>query len=122
MRWLLDEGFPRRVAEWLRGLGDEPLVVAESAYRGYSDQQLWALAGHESRIIITRDRGFLWPSILPLPTGLVVIRTPDNWRAAAIALLISDSMHQVGFDSLVGKITIIEPGRIRQRPLPGVPE
>jgi predicted nuclease of predicted toxin-antitoxin system len=122
MRWLLDEGIPRRIAEWLRERGDDVLVVAESEFRGQSDKALWSLAGGEARLVMTRDRGFLQSSVIPAPVGLVVLRAPDHWRAAAISGLTKGSLRQIGMESLSGKITIIEPGRIRQRPLPHASE
>ena len=63
MKWLIDEGVPRRLADWIREHGEDALVVAESPYRSAPDCDLWLLAGREGRIVITRDRGFLCPSL-----------------------------------------------------------
>ena len=117
MRWLLDEGIPKRLAEWLRDRGDDVLVVAESEHRGEPDSALWRTAGLEQRVVITRDRGFLCPNVLPIPVGVVVVRAPEHWNAAAIALLVWDAPNALGGESLAGNVTVMRPGATRQSPI-----
>lgn len=118
MKWLLDEGIPRRLAAWLRERGEDVLVVAESEYRSQPDHVLWTLAGREGMIVVTRDRGFVFPSLAPAPAGLVVLRPAAEWRAEAMSLFLWDALLRLGFETLPGKVTVLEPGRVRQRPLP----
>ena len=117
MRWLVDECVPVYVVDWLRERGDDVLDVADSPYRSQSDRFLWQLAGRESRTVVTRDLGFLWPGLMPAPDGVVMIRVPDDWQAQAITRLVSRSLDRLDTATLAGNVTVIEPGRIRQRPL-----
>ena len=56
MRLLLDEHFPRRLAEMLRGRGHDVVAVSESAaLRGCSDTDLFAHARGERRAIVTQN-------------------------------------------------------------------
>lgn len=117
MKWLLDEGLPKALADWLRESGEDVLLVAESEYRGQPDRSLWLLAGREERVILTRDRGFAFPALEPSPPGIVVVRVPDDWNGAAIALFIANSLQRLGFTSLVGNLTVIDTRRARRRSL-----
>ena len=117
MRWLLDEGVPNRLATWLLDRGDDVLAVGASEYRSQPDSVLWELAGRERRLVVTRDRGFICPSVSPAPPGVVVLRAPPSWRGAAIALMAWDALQDAGPDRLHGNVTVISPGQVRQRPL-----
>ena len=121
MKWLLDEGIPRDVATGLVRRGDDVLEVAESQYRSQPDEVLWQLAGQEARIVVTRDRGFAHPELTPFPPGVIVVRTPQAWKAAEIAEFALDVIQRLREESLVGYMTLIRPGRVRQRPLADLP-
>ncbi len=120
MRWLVDECVPLHVVDWLRRRGDDVLDVADSQHRSQPDRFLWRLAGREGRTVITRDLGFLWPGLMPAPDGVVMIRVPDGWQAEAIASVVSRSFELLDMATLVGNVTVIEPGRTRQRPLASI--
>lgn len=117
MRWLVDEGVPKHLVDWLLGRGEDVLDVAESEHRGRPDEALWQLAGEQQRIVVTRDLGFLWPSLHPVPVGVVIIRVPSQWRAAQITSLVQGALEDATLSSLQGNVTLVEPGRIRQRSL-----
>jgi len=117
VRWLIDEGIPKSVVNWLCERGDNVFDVAQSDYRGEPDEALWRLAGRERRVVVTRDLGFLWPSLSPAPTGVVLIRAPDGWQARQILVLIQDGLRRMDAGSLDGNVTVIQPGSVRQRPL-----
>lgn len=56
MRLLLDEHFPRRLAEVLRGRGHDVVAVTESPdLRGLPDADLFARAHAERRAVVTQD-------------------------------------------------------------------
>jgi len=114
MKWLLDEGVPKRLALWLAERGDEVLVVGASQYRSQPDSVLWQVAGREGRFVVTRDRGFACPSVQPAPPGIVVVRAPDTWRGAAVSLLAWDALQRLEPEQLRGHITVISPGQVRQ--------
>jgi hypothetical protein len=78
---------------------------------GSTDEALVALARTEARIF-----GFLLVrAALPAPRAVVFLRTlPLNPFAVADELLALLANSQISLD---GKLTVVEPGRIRQRPL-----
>ncbi|MBI3988873.1 MAG: DUF5615 family PIN-like protein [candidate division NC10 bacterium] len=77
MRWLIDEGLPKALIEWLTERGDDVLDIADSPLRGADDTVLWKRAGQEGRILMTRDLGFMLPKVQPQPVGVVLVRIPD---------------------------------------------
>ena len=119
-RWLVDENLPSCLVVALRAQGDDVLDVAASQHRGKPDGDLWALAADQSRIVVTRDLGFLTGARGNGPPGIVLVRVPDNWRADSIGALVSASLAELTEDALDGYITVIEPGGLRQRPLADV--
>jgi predicted nuclease of predicted toxin-antitoxin system len=121
MQWLLDENLPKDLVDWLRERGDDVLDVADSPYRGWSDRDLWELAGKQARLVMTRDLGFLhWP-VRPTPLGVVMVRAPEAWRAPSIVHMVATQLATLSGEQLVGRITVVEPGGLRQRPVPARP-
>ena len=55
---VLDESVSLRVAEILRTLGFETLVVAQRPDRGMSDEAVFVLAAEGARLLVTRDAHF----------------------------------------------------------------
>lgn len=115
-RFLLDENIAAASARRLRGAGHD---VAHPPF-GASDQSVLQQAFSERRILVTYDRDFgflLFRAASPLPAGVVYVRTaptmPTTLAEELLALLATPSV------SIEGKLTVLEPGRIRQRPLPG---
>ena len=61
------------------------------------------------------------PVPCPAPAGVVVVRVPDDWDGAAIALFIWNSLHWIAPEALVDSVTVIDPKRTRHRPLSQLP-
>ena len=118
MCFLADENIARAVIERLRSDGFDVLAVAESRPAA-SDRDVLGLAVAEQRIVITEDRdfgemvvrqrmavgGIILLELDPLPNTVVA----DRAAAAAVSRA----------DSLAGNLVVIEPGRLRIRPLLG---
>ncbi len=119
MRWLIDEGIPKAIVDWLASRGDDVLDVAASELRGSPDAALWRIAGAQGRVVVTRDLGFVLPRVTPPPLGLVLIRVPNTFHALAIFRLFQEGLAHAVPESLAGQITVLRPGRVRQRPMPG---
>jgi len=117
MRWLIDEGMPKLLVDWLVARGDDVLDVAASPFKGSTDDALWKLAVDERRVVITRDVGFAPIRRAPPPPGLILVRGPDWYHADAILELIQTGLSCVHADSVYGVLTVIRPGRVRQRDL-----
>lgn len=118
MLFLLDENLPRRLAEVLRDQGHDVVAVSDSPLRGSADLFIWQEAAQQGRILITRDLDFPLPAVRPMPPGLVLIRAPDTYTADDLARLLLDLLNDRDLQELLGRITVVTPGRVRSRPLP----
>jgi predicted nuclease of predicted toxin-antitoxin system len=58
MRILVDENIPRMTVAALRELGHDVRDVRGTPDEGAADQQLWRIAQHEARLLISTDKGF----------------------------------------------------------------
>ena len=116
MRFLADENVARTVLERLRAEGFEVNSISETR-PGSPDQEVLQAAYAEGRILITEDRDF----------GELIIR--QRLRVHGIVLLELDRLSNAGeadvvvefvsnhASMLVGNLVVIEPGRVRIRPL-----
>jgi predicted nuclease of predicted toxin-antitoxin system len=77
-RFLVDENLGTTVADILRALGWNARAADEVGLRGHSDEDVFAYAWRQSRIIVTQDRGYLNdrrfpphrnPGLVILPNG-----------------------------------------------------
>jgi predicted nuclease of predicted toxin-antitoxin system len=103
----------------LREQGHDVVWVRETL-RGFPDDQLLALASDDDRIVLTEDRDFGYLVIaLRQPSVGVVIAEINNFpgTAAEIAKHVADVVSSLG-DNARGWLSVIEPGRVRQRKLP----
>jgi len=69
---------------------------------------------------MTRDVGFMLPEVGPRPLGVVLLRMPDTYKAHHIVRLVQDGLIRIPETKLYSHVTVIEPGRIRQRKLADV--
>ena len=116
MRFLADENFPRAAIVALQSLGHDVAWV-QSALSGAPDSAVLAWAAREKRILLTFDKDFgelARGAALPHECGVVLLRTPmpqANEAGQRLADLITAR------DDWSGYFSIIEPGRVRMRPL-----
>ncbi len=105
MRFLADENFPRAAVVALENLGHDIVWVRTA----------WAV--RETRVLLTFDKDFgelARASALPRECGVVLVRMPMPQAGEAgqgLAGLIAAR------DDWAGYFSIIEPGRVRMRPL-----
>ncbi|MBP6012260.1 MAG: DUF5615 family PIN-like protein [Alphaproteobacteria bacterium] len=118
MRFLADQNFSRRAILALRASGHDVAWIEEDA-PGASDDVLLATAQAGRRIILTFDKDFGEPAYharLPASCGIILFRLPlqrTPQGSAWLATLINAR------DDWSGRFSVIEPGRIRTRDLPG---
>ena len=117
MRFLADENVSRAVINRLLNAGHDVLVVAETS-AGASDKDILDAAASEHRILITEDRDFGEMVIRQrLAVGGVLLLELDRLSSAMEAGTVSEFVAtQAG--RLMGNLVVIEPGRVRIRPLP----
>jgi predicted nuclease of predicted toxin-antitoxin system len=117
MRFLADENVSRRVIERLRGGGHDVISIAETR-SGATDTIVLNAADAEDRILVTEDRDFgemIIRQRLEI-CGMILLeldRLSNATEADTVAEVVSTHA-----DRLLGNLVVIEPGRIRIRPLP----
>jgi predicted nuclease of predicted toxin-antitoxin system len=118
MRFLANENFPLASINCLRAEGHDVRSVSEDS-PGARDSDVLARSQSEGRIILTFDRDYgdlVYGLGLPSPSGVVFFRfdplSPIEPGEHLLQLL------AVGVISLENRFTVVERGRVRQRPLP----
>ncbi|MBA3431752.1 MAG: DUF5615 family PIN-like protein [Actinobacteria bacterium] len=121
MDFLADENFPLDAVTSLREAGHEVAAVVRDS-PGASDEEVMERAAREGRVILTFDRDY--GALLygesrgasSLPAGVVYFRfdpsPPEEPAHYLLHLLQQPSW------SAVGKFTVVERDRVRQRPFP----
>ena len=118
IRFLADENVTHLVVARLTAAGFDIVEVA-AGHSGASDADVLAVAAREGRILITEDRDFGELVIRqrhPVP-GVVLLeldRLSNLTEADAVVTIVTSNV-----DRLPGALTVIEPGRVRFRPLSG---
>jgi predicted nuclease of predicted toxin-antitoxin system len=88
-----------------------------TAAPGTTDQHLLAWAAREERILLTFDKDFgelARGSELPRPCGVVLLRVPMP-QPGDVGQRLADLI--MARDDWAGYFSVIEPGRVRMRPL-----
>lgn len=117
MRVLADENISRSLVEALEHLDHDVLWIRRDL-AGLADQEILRLAQSDARVVLTADRDFgelAFGARLPASCGIVLLRlaplAPDTVVSRAI-----EAMALLG--DWTGRMTVIEPDRVRSRPLP----
>lgn len=115
MRFLVDANLPTNVSERLRAGGHDVLDVRRSV-PPLRDEQIYAQARAEQRVILTRDLDF--GNLLRYPpagtAGIVVLRVSEM-TAAEIVELVGEFVRAHHERELVDTLVILEPFRVRFR-------
>jgi predicted nuclease of predicted toxin-antitoxin system len=117
MDFLANENFPLLSARLLREAGHRVVSIIQEA-PGSKDEDILKRAHTESLIILTFDRDYgeliYRHQTLP-PAGVVYFRFAPATPSEPAEILIN-VMDRAGL-SVIGKFTIVERGRVRQRSL-----
>jgi predicted nuclease of predicted toxin-antitoxin system len=116
MRFVADENVLRLVIERLRAGGFDVLSITETR-SGAPDRDVLQAADAEDCILLTEDRDFGELVIRQRldVRGVILLELDRLSNAAEADVAEVVSAHS---DKLVGNLVVIEPGRIRVRPLP----
>ena len=118
MRFLIDECLSRHLVDHLRRAGHD-VVWAQDVCRGQADEDVLALATAADRIVMSEDRDYGELTVrLKRPAVGIVIAAIGEFEGPldAIAEHVTRTIDGLG-DSCIGSLTVIEPGRVRQRSL-----
>jgi Domain of unknown function (DUF5615) len=116
MRFLANENFPGAAVAALIAAGHDVAWI-RNAGPGISDPEVLAWPIRDERILLTFDKDFgelARASALPRRCGVLLFRTPmpnPGDVGARLSSLITSR------DDWAGNFSVIEPGRIRMRPL-----
>jgi hypothetical protein len=114
MRFKLDQNLDRMIAEPLIEAGHDLKTAEEQSLQRADDPTIAALCKAEGRCLITADVGF--GQIIDYPpdqyAGLIVLSHPRPTRSAMRAL-VEQIRVACAEESPVGRLWIVEPGRIR---------
>jgi predicted nuclease of predicted toxin-antitoxin system len=117
---LVDECLPRVLVDELRTRGHDVMWVRDS-FSGADDVSVLSKANSQGRVVLSEDRDFGdltmqqgYPAV-----GIVRVRMSGFPHSAAqISVRVATEIENLG-PQLIGQLTVIEPGRVRQRALPG---
>lgn len=114
-----DECIARLVVEGLKARGFD-VIDAKLVCKGDSDERVLALAASTGRIVITEDWGFGEQTVRQgQPAQGVIILSLFALAAGRREAYAVEKIAKIA-DNAAGYLTIIEPGRIRTRPLTAV--
>lgn len=76
MKFIVDAQLPPALADWLRARGHEAWACRDIGLREADDREIWARAGRDGAIIVTKDEDFaLFTSIDPNGPRVLWVRT-----------------------------------------------
>ena len=113
MRYICDENFPTDAVARLRAKGHDVTWLSEFA-PGLDDSRILQLAITEERILLTFDRDFGELAMRHRPTGntgIVYFRIPGR-PPETLAHRIVAALEQG--ENWAGRISVVEPGRVRE--------
>jgi hypothetical protein len=116
MRFLANENFAGAAVRMLETAGHD-VVWVRTAAPGMSDPDVLAWAVREERVLLTFDKDFgelAWASALPPACGIILFRMPMP-KPSDAGRRLSDLI--TARDDWAGHFSVIEPGRVRMRPL-----
>lgn len=116
MRFLANENFPGSAVTALQATGHDVVWVRITA-PGARDPDVLAWAAREGRILLTFDKDFgelARRSALPRLCGVILLRLPMP-MPGNVGQRVADLI--TARDDWAGHFSVIEPGRVRMRPL-----
>ncbi len=111
-RILVDESLGREASEWLRGQGYNVEFAGDVGLTGKSDEDVFAYASRERRIIWTHDKDFMDDHRFPehRNPGVVVLPGGDgNQQAMAIGMIIAIRVFGQGPATWLKSKSVISP-------------
>lgn len=118
MRFLIDADLPRSTKDLLRRYDHEAVDCRDVGLGSASDAYIARYAHDNALCVLTGDADFSDIRAYPPDRyhGLVILHVPPNATASMILSLLEGFLKQEQVViSVVGKLAIVEPGRVRLR-------
>ena len=115
MKFKLDENFGTRTQQLFLAAGHDVSTVGSQGLCGSPDERLFDICGREGRCLVTLDIDFGDVTRFPPDrgAGVVVLRLPRNPTLPILESLVDTFLRALGARPLVGRLWVVEPGRIR---------
>jgi predicted nuclease of predicted toxin-antitoxin system len=117
MRFKTDENLPMEIAELLARAGHDVLRVDQQGLKGVADPGLAAVCQVEQRAIVTLDTDFMdIRRYAPASYAGIIVLRPHRQAVPHLVRLTTRLIMALDSEQLVGKLWIVDEGRIRIRP------
>ncbi|MFQ6073454.1 MAG: DUF5615 family PIN-like protein, partial [Methanosarcinales archaeon] len=113
LKFLIDECLPQSVTVFLRDMGYDAIDVYEIGLKSASNDEIFAIAQRDNRIVITKDKGFGNPLKYPLESsqGIIIVKVPSNYTSKKIVATLKKFFESINIESIKKSLIIVEPSR-----------